>query len=161
MIPSPKVDRYDTTPTMATREITEAVLSNLEKFDVIIANFAAPDMVAHTGNYEATVAAIEATDAAVGQIADAIKSKNGLLIVTADHGNAEAITNAATGERAKEHSANPVPCILMGQAPKVAHTKLTDLTNLKPSGLLSDVAPTILAILGIAKPPEMTGLSLV
>jgi len=129
-------------------------------------NFANADMVGHTGNLKATVTAIEVIDECLGAIVASVLAHKGAVLITADHGNAESMLDLANGTIDKEHSNNPVPCIIIskgleGTASGFADRAIgKDLSILEPSGLLSDVAPTVLALLGIAKPPEMTGNSL-
>ena len=151
LIPSPKVETYDMKPEMSAYEVTDKVLEaiNSEKYDNIILNFANPDMVGHTGNIEAAEKAIEAVDECVGKIVDAINKNNGVLLITADHGNAEQMVDYKTGEPFTSHTTNPVPLILVG------------MENVKiKNGKLADLAPTMLDIMGLEKPSEMTGESL-
>lgn len=168
IIASPNVTSYDQKPEMATYQITDRILKEIEtsNYDVIIANFANPDMVAHTGNMPATIKAIESVDDCVEKIVTAVLKKNGCVLITADHGNAEEVKNLQTGEMDKEHSTNPVPFYVIakhlegipgpsGDAPN------GDLSLLPPIGMLADVAPTMLALLGIDPPEGMTGHSLI
>lgn len=151
LIPSPKVETYDMKPEMSAYEVTDKVLEaiNSEKYDNIILNFANPDMVGHTGNIEAAEKAIAAVDECVGKIVDAINKNNGVLLITADHGNAEQMVDYKTGEPFTSHTTNPVPLILVG------------MENVKiKNGKLADLAPTMLDIMGLEKPSEMTGESL-
>ncbi len=163
LIPSPRDVPYDQKPEMSGRQITEKILQDLEagKHDVIIANYANADMVGHTGNLPAIVKAVEYVDGWIGQIAEAVLAVNGLLVVTADHGNAEQSMNLQTGVIDKEHTTNPVPFLIVGKEWE-GHGGLAgrDLSAVTPVGFLSDVAPTILALLGIPKPAEMTGRTL-
>jgi 2,3-bisphosphoglycerate-independent phosphoglycerate mutase len=152
VIPSPKVPSYDQIPQMASDEITDAVIKNLDSYDFIVLNYACPDMVGHTGNLRATIKACEAVDNGLGKIYDEIKKTNGLLIVTADHGNAEQMVNPRTGEPDTEHTNNPVPFLITGN-PALG-------LKLRNNGKLADVAPTILSLLGLSVPPEMTGETL-
>lgn len=168
IIPSPKVASYDTEPEMSTGKITDRIVEEIraQKYDVIIANFANADMVGHTGNFEATKTAVENIDRNIGKIAAAILEANGALIITADHGNAEEVKNLQTGAIDKEHSTNPVPLIIVGQPWKGKESPAGpvpegDLSLMSPVGVLADVAPTMLAILGVPQPPEMTGSALV
>lgn len=168
MIASPNVDSYDKRPEMSAREITkkalEAIASDL--YDFIAINFANADMVGHTGNLKATLFAVETIDECLKRIVDATLIKRGAVLITADHGNAESMLDLSSGMINKEHTNNPVPCIIISSeleglsfgATNIAHGK--DLSVLKPSGLLSDVAPTLLTLMGLPKPPEMTGSSL-
>jgi 2,3-bisphosphoglycerate-independent phosphoglycerate mutase len=168
IIPSPRVASYDKTPAMSAPELTKRVLKEIasQTYDVIIVNFANPDMVGHTGNFEATVKANEVVDASVGKIVDATLAKGGVVFLTADHGNSEEVKNLRTGDIDKEHSTNPVPFLVMGKLfegmPSPAgELPEGDLSLVSPVGMLADVAPTILSVLGIPQPSEMTGQSLV
>jgi len=123
-------------------------------------------MVGHTGNLSATIKACEAVDTAVGNIVDHALAKGGAVVITADHGNAEEVFNLQTGEKDKEHSTNPVPIFIiaqdfLGQAGISGDPLEGDLSLLQPAGMLADVAPTILKLLGIDQPEEMTGKSLI
>lgn len=155
IIASPKVATYDLKPEMATAEISAAAVQNIgeHKYQFYIINIACPDMVAHSGNIEATEKAVLAADQAVGEIFEAVKAVGGVLVVTADHGNAEELLNTETGLMDTEHSINPVPLIIAGD--KLGEYK--ELTN----GVLADLAPTILKLMGINQPPEMTGRALI
>ena len=136
-----------------------------QKYDFAVVNFANADMVGHTGNTDATVAAIEAVDKCLGQISDLVLSIGGALVVTADHGNAEELTNLETKDKDKEHSNNPVPCNIvkkdMAGVNVVGEESDHDLSVVPPTGILADVAPTILKIMEIEKPDEMTGAELI
>ena len=153
LIPSPKVETYDLQPEMSAYIVTDKVVEAIEseKYDCIILNYANPDMVGHTGNLDAAIKAIEAIDKCVGRVLKAINEKHGNLIITADHGNAEQMIDYNTGEPHTAHTTNDVPLILV-----------TDLENikLKDGGKLADLAPTILDLMNIEKPEEMTGESL-
>jgi 2,3-bisphosphoglycerate-independent phosphoglycerate mutase len=150
LIASAKVATYDLEPAMRAAEIAECAAEAIEsgKFGVIVMNFANPDMVGHTGNLEATVQAVEASDAALGVVIAALARRGGVALITADHGNAEQMADPATGQPHTAHTTNPVPLILYD---------LNFKGHLKNGGTLSDVAPTFLALLGVAAPPEMTG----
>ena len=151
LVPSPKVETYDMKPEMSAYEVTEKVVDaiNAEKYDTIILNFANPDMVGHTGNLEAAEKAIEAVDTCVGKIIEALNKHNGVALITADHGNAEQMIDYKTGEPFTSHTTNPVPLILYG------------MENVKiKNGKLADLAPTMLDIMNLEKPKEMTGESL-
>ncbi len=168
IIPSPQVATYDQAPAMSAYEITKEVIRVIdgEEYDCIFLNFANPDMVGHTGNLKATIEAIEIVDECLQKIADHTLAKNGVLVVTADHGNAEEVTNVQTGAMDKEHSTNPVPLIIIGNqyrglAGPAGDPPNGDLSLMPPVGMLSDVAPTILRLLEIEQPPEMTGRPLV
>jgi 2,3-bisphosphoglycerate-independent phosphoglycerate mutase len=167
IIPSPKVSSYDKEPAMSASAITKDVIRAIEsdEYDVIIVNFANPDMVAHTGNLSATIEAIEVVDKSLGAIADHVLAKEGLLLITADHGNGEEVKNLITGEKDKEHSTNPVPLYIVGneyrgKAGPAGDPPEGDLSLMHPVGMLADVAPTMLKLLGIEQPSEMTGRAL-
>ena len=151
LVPSPKVETYDLKPEMSAIEVTDKVVEaiNSKKYDVIILNYANPDMVGHTGNLEAAVKAIETIDSCVQRVVEAVESQDGTLLITADHGNAEQMVDAKTGEPHTAHTTNPVPLMLVG------------MENVKlKSGKLADLAPTMLDIMGLEKPEQMTGESL-
>jgi 2,3-bisphosphoglycerate-independent phosphoglycerate mutase len=138
---------------------------NSGQYGFIVVNFANPDMIGHTGNMPATIKAVEIVDECVGKIADLVLSINGLLIITADHGNAEAKIEPATGEVSKEHSANPVPLIIAANDLPASvlqryRVPMRDLSTLTPVGVLADIAPTILALVGLPQPASMTGHNL-
>ncbi len=149
LIASPKVATYDLKPEMSAIEVKDEMLSRVasDKYDVIILNFANCDMVGHTGVFDAAVKAVETVDTCVGEVVDAVKEKGGVVLITADHGNADKMLDA-DGGAFTAHTTNPVPLILVG-----------DDRDLKP-GRLADLAPTMLEILGIEKPADMTGESL-
>ncbi len=151
LVPSPKVETYDLKPEMSAYEVTEKVVEAIDsdKYDCIILNYANPDMVGHTGNLEAAVKAIEAVDECVGKVVDIVNKKEGRLLITADHGNAEQMIDYKTGEPHTAHTTNPVPLILVGM----------EGVKLK-NGKLADLAPTMLDIMNLEKPEEMTGESL-
>jgi 2,3-bisphosphoglycerate-independent phosphoglycerate mutase len=153
MVPSPKVATYDLQPEMSAPELTAKAVAAIQtqKFDLIILNFANPDMVGHTGVLAAAIKAVETVDVGLGAIADAVLAQGGTLLVTADHGNCEMMRDPETGRPHTAHTLNPVPVLLAG-AP--AGTRLRD-------GSLADIAPTLLALLGIAQPAAMTGRSLI
>ncbi len=151
LIPSPKVATYDLKPEMSAYEVADECVRRIESgvYDVIILNFANCDMVGHTGIFEAAVAAVEAVDACVGKVLDAIARQGGVALVTADHGNAEQML-AGDGSVQTAHSTNPVPLILVGGD-----------AGLKESGRLADLAPTMLDLMGLDIPSEMTGESMI
>ena len=153
LIPSPKVETYDMQPEMSANEITSNVLKAIEseKYDCIILNYANPDMVGHTGSLEATIKAIETIDNCVEKVVRAINKKHGNLIITADHGNAEQMIDYKTGEPHTAHTTNLVPLIVITENEKL---------KLKNDGKLADLAPTILDLMNIEIPDEMTGESL-
>lgn len=167
IIPSPKVSAYNEAPEMSAPEITKAAIKAIESdaYDVIFMNYANADMVGHTGDLAATVKGIETIDAGFGQIAERVLAKDGVLLITADHGNAEEKINLQTQQMSKEHTTNPVPFLLVGkpyrgQAGPGGDPPNGDLSLLPPVGMLADVAPTVLKILEIDLPSEMTGRSL-
>lgn len=155
LISSPKVATYNLQPEMSAPEVTQKVLEKLREniYDVIILNFANPDMVGHTGMFEATVKAVEAVDSCLGDIYAEMQKIEGTLLVTADHGNAEAKVDLATGLSLTAHSTNSVPFILADEKFKGQ--------KLREGGALCDIAPTILDLLNVTKPEEMTGKSLI
>ena len=154
LVPSPKVATYDQKPEMSVFEVTDKVVDAIgsKKFDVIIMNIANPDMVGHTGVMDAAVTAVHDTDLAVGRILDAVQKVDGVALITADHGNCELMFDPKTNQPHTAHTTNPVPLILVD--PEKRFGKLRD------GGALENVAPTILRILGIDKPKEMTADSL-
>lgn len=167
IVPSPQVAKYNEKPEMSSYEITDRVLKAIQSnnYDAIIINYAAPDMVAHTGDFEATVKAHEAVDECLGKIADAVLKKGGALLVTADHGNSEEVSNLQTGEVDKEHSTNPVPFLIIsneleGRSGPTGDIPNGDLSLVQPVGTLADVAPTMLDIMGLEPSPQMTGTPL-
>ena len=151
LIASPKVATYDMQPEMSAYEVKDNVIERIEKdmYDVIILNFANCDMVGHTGDFDAAVKAVKAVDDCVGQVIDKIIEKGGVALITADHGNADLMWNEEQGV-VTAHSTNPVPLIIIGE----------DNIKLK-EGRISDLCPTMLDIMGIEKPAEMTGTSLI
>ena len=152
LIPSPKVATYDMQPEMSAYLVAEECvdLINKDKYDCIILNFANCDMVGHTGVFEAAVKAVEAVDECLGKVVDAIMEKGGKVLVTADHGNADCMIDPDTNEIFTAHTTNPVPFILIG----AGDVKLR-------KGKLADLAPTMLDLMGLSKPSEMTGESLI
>jgi 2,3-bisphosphoglycerate-independent phosphoglycerate mutase len=152
MVPSPKVATYDLQPEMSAPELTakavEAIRSG--KYDLIVLNYANPDMVGHTGSLAAAIKAVETVDAGLGRIAEAVEKSGGALLVTADHGNCEMMRDPETGGPHTAHTTNPVPLILLGARNRAL---LTD-------GRLADIAPTLLELMDLPKPAEMTGVSL-
>ena len=151
LIPSPKVETYDMKPEMSAYEVTDKVVEAIkeQKYDTIILNYANSDMVGHTGNLDAAVKAVEAVDECVGRVVEAIEEVGGVLLITADHGNSEQMIDYKTGEPHTAHTTNPVPFVLVGIDAKLKQ------------GRLADLAPTMLDIMGIKKPEEMTGESLI
>jgi 2,3-bisphosphoglycerate-independent phosphoglycerate mutase len=154
LVPSPKVATYDLQPEMSAPEVTDKLVAAIEsgKFDLIVVNFANGDMVGHSGIFEAAVKAAEAVDAALGRLAEAVTAAGGTLLITADHGNVEQMRDPVTGEPHTAHTTLPVPVILVNPPPGVASIG---------DGALSDIAPTLLGLLGLAVPGVMTGHSLI
>ena len=152
LVPSPKVETYDMKPEMSAYEVTEKVVEAIksQKYDSIILNFANPDMVGHTGSIEAAIKALETIDECVEKVVKAIESVNGILLITADHGNVEQMIDYKTGEPHTAHTTNPVPLAVIG----IGNKKLKE-------GRLADLAPTMLDLMGLEKPEEMTGESLI
>lgn len=161
IVPSEKIARLEEHPEMMARALTDRALSALteQSFDFILINYANPDMVAHTGNYDATIAAIRTVDRELKRLVDETSRAGHTLIVTADHGNAEELLDLKTGKTQTEHDLNPVPFYIVDK--KMRKAKPIPLYGEPVNiGLLSDVAPTILKLMGLPQPPEMTGLSL-
>ena len=154
MVPSPDVPYYDQAPAMSSGVITDRVIADLEnhRHDIIVLNYANLDMVAHTGNLAASIAALEATDSCIARLEEAVLRQHGILFVTADHGNIEELLNEHTGEVDTEHSTNPVAFYIINQS--------EEIPTLRSGGKLGDVAPTMLALMHVPQPPEMTGRSL-
>ncbi|MEX0870081.1 MAG: 2,3-bisphosphoglycerate-independent phosphoglycerate mutase [Candidatus Spechtbacterales bacterium] len=159
LIPSMGTPHYDAAPEMQVYNITQKVLENIEDYDFILINFANADMLAHTGKFDAAVEGIEAIDANVSTLVEASKRFNFSLLITADHGNAEQMRELKTGRAITRHSTNPVPFYLVD--PAFPRTVYDPLYKRKATGVLADVAPTVLKIMGIDIPPEMTGKPLV
>ena len=151
MVPSPKVATYDLQPEMSAPELTAKAVEAIDsgRYDLVVLNFANPDMVGHTGVLAAAIKAVETVDAGLGAIAEAVQRQGGALLVTADHGNAELMVDPQTGKPHTAHTTNVVPLMLIGGQAKV----LAD-------GRLADISPTLLALMGLAQPAEMTGQSL-
>ena len=167
LIPSPHVPSYDRKPAMAVREITDRLVKELTKgtYDFYVVNFANADMVAHTGNMQATIEALEILDECINQVVEATLGMNGVLFITADHGNAEELLNLQTGSIDKEHSTNPVPLIALANSwkdnsPYIIPGGMEALDMAQPVGILADVAVTILETMGLPVPEEMTGRNL-
>ena len=153
LVPSPKVPTYDLKPEMSAPEVTDKLVEAIGsgKFDLIVVNYANSDMVGHTGNFDAAIKAIEAVDACLGRLMEAVKKAGGALFITADHGNAEQMFDEKSHQKHTQHTLNRVPALLFG-APAAVRS-LSD-------GKLADVAPTMLALMGLPQPKEMTGHSL-
>jgi len=152
MVASPKVATYDLQPEMSAAELTDKAVAAIgtAKYDLIVLNFANPDMVGHTGVLQAAIKAVETVDTALGRIAEAVRHQGGALLVTADHGNCELMKDPATGGPHTSHTTNPVPVVLLGGGATALH-----------NGRLADVTPTLLELMGLSKPAEMTGASLI
>ncbi len=168
IIPSPKVASYDQAPEMSAEKVTDRVVEEIQSnaYDFIAVNLANPDMVAHTGDMAASVKADEEVDACLGRIIPTTLEHGGVVFLTADHGNAEELKNLRTGDIDKEHSTNPVPFLVIGKAfegkPGIAgEVPNGDLSLMPPVGMLADVAPTILKVMNLPQPPQMTGQALV
>lgn len=156
IVPSPKVATYDLKPEMSSIELTDSVLNKLKMsgdFKFVLINFAAPDMVGHTGNIGSAVKACQTVDECVARLANYCLAYDGALLITADHGNCEQMIDAQSGQIETEHSSNPVPLIIITK-------DLMGMGQSLPGGVLADVAPTILNLLGIAVPTQMTGRNL-
>src|SRR6056297_1710820 len=152
MAASPKVPTYDQKPEMSALEVTDKLVEAIgTDYDLIVVNYANPDMVGHTGDLKAAIAACEAVDNSLGRVLEALETAGGAMVVTADHGNCEVMIDPETGGPHTAHTVNPVPVILVG-GPGGAH--------LRDGGRLADLAPTVLALMGLPQPPEMTGESL-
>jgi 2,3-bisphosphoglycerate-independent phosphoglycerate mutase len=152
MVPSPKVATYDLQPEMSAAELTTTTLERLrlQVDDFVLINFANPDMVGHTGVLEAAIRACEASDRGLGVLVDEVVQQGGMAVILADHGNAEQMVDE-TGAPHTAHTTNPVPCVLVGAPAGL---------SLRDGGVLGDVAPTVLQLLGLQQPPQMTGRSL-
>jgi len=152
MVPSPKVATYDLQPEMSAPELTDKAVTaiNSGKYDLIVLNYANPDMVGHTGSLPAAIKAVETVDTGLGRIAEAIEKAGGALLVTADHGNSELMRDPETGGPHTAHTTNPVPLMLVGGRNR----------GLAAEGRLADLAPTLLELMELPKPKEMTGASL-
>ena len=151
MVPSPKVATYDLQPEMSAPELTDKAVAAIDsaKYDLIVLNFANPDMVGHTGSLPAAITAVETVDTGLAKIADAIRRQHGAMLVTADHGNCELMKDPVTGGPHTAHTTNPVPVVLVAD----------EKASLR-EGRLADIAPTLLELMGLPKPAEMTGTSL-
>lgn len=152
LVPSPQVATYDLQPEMSAPEVTDKLLGAIysQQYDLIVCNFANPDMVGHTGNLPAAIEAIETVDICLGRVAQAMRSIGGEMIITADHGNAECMEDHVNHQPHTQHTTNPVPLIYVGRPATLAET-----------GALSDIAPTLLHMMGVPQPTEMTGRPLV
>lgn len=153
LVPSPKVATYDLQPEMSAREVTDKLVDAIDSgvYDLIVVNYANTDMVGHTGDMNAAIKAVETVDTCLGRLQEAVLRAGGVMLVTADHGNAEMMADPASGQAHTAHTMNRVPVILVGAE---------DIRSIK-SGRLADLAPTLLELMGIRQPPEMTGVSLI
>ncbi len=151
LVPSPLVATYDLQPEMSAGEVTDRLVEAIGsgKYDVIVCNYANPDMVGHTGNFPAAVRAIEAIDESLGRIAAALEAAGGEALITADHGNAEQMRGKKTGQAHTAHTSNPVPLLYIGRPAQLQE------------GVLADVVPSLIAVMGLSQPGEMTGHSLI
>jgi 2,3-bisphosphoglycerate-independent phosphoglycerate mutase len=151
MVPSPKVATYDLKPEMSAPRLTDKAVEAIRsgRYDLIVLNYANPDMVGHTGSLPAAVKAVEAVDTGLGRIAEAVATAGGALLVTADHGNCETMRDPVTGGPHTAHTTNPVPVLLLGGG-----------SVSLASGRLADIAPTLLELMEMPTPVEMTGRSL-
>jgi 2,3-bisphosphoglycerate-independent phosphoglycerate mutase len=152
LVPSPKVATYDLKPEMSAFEVTDKLVAAIasKRFHAIVCNYANADMVGHTGNLDAATRAIETLDQCLGKAIDAMRQCGGEVLVTADHGNAEMMQDASTQQAHTAHTTNVVPLLYVGRPAEMA-----------PTGALSDIAPTLLAMMGLPQPPEMTGKALI
>jgi 2,3-bisphosphoglycerate-independent phosphoglycerate mutase len=151
LVPSPKVATYDLKPEMSAPEVTDRLVAAIEsgKYDAIVCNYANGDMVGHTGDFAAAVKAVETLDSCIGRVVTAARRAGGEVVITADHGNAEMMHDPATGQPHTAHTLNLVPFVYVGRPVRVTG-----------KGALQDIAPTLLALMGLPKPREMTGRSL-
>jgi len=165
LIPSLAIANFADQPEMSAPQVAQKVLEAIsqDKYSFIIVNFANPDMVGHTGNLEATIKSLETLNNLLQEIVPLALEKNWTILITSDHGNAEEMINERTGEIDKEHSTNPVPFIVVDKEKEGGSivTSQDQLAQMTPAGILADVSPTILKIMGIPKPKEMTGIPLV
>lgn len=168
LVPSPLIDNYTKKPEMSSQELTRRVVEAIksDNYDFIVVNYPNADMLGHIGDINAAVEGIEAIDKSLEMLYKSVLSKNGVLIITADHGNVESLYDMQTGQKDKEHTSNPVPFILVGKDFRGKNFEWSeisghDLSLAKPQGILADIAPTILQIMNIDKPSEMTGISLI
>ncbi len=160
LIPSPKVATYDLKPEMSAVELTDNAVKKIEsgKYDFVLLNYANPDMVGHTGVFEAAKKAVETVDWGVGKLLEAVKNQKGVAIITADHGNAETMIDPKSGGPWTAHTTNLVPCIICDPTGQL---KNRGKIKLREKGILADIAPTVLDLMGLEQPREMTGASLI
>jgi 2,3-bisphosphoglycerate-independent phosphoglycerate mutase len=156
LVPSPKVATYDLKPEMSACELAEVVINRIHSHDddFILVNFANPDMVGHTGVLEAAIRAVQTVDECAGRVVTAVNAKGGVALVTADHGNCEMMVDLKTGNPHTYHTTQPVSFLVIGGK------EGNNYHWLRPRGILADAAPTVLHLLGIPQPSEMTGRSL-
>jgi 2,3-bisphosphoglycerate-independent phosphoglycerate mutase len=153
LIPSPKVATYDLKPEMSAQEVTDALVGAIvgDRYDAIVCNYANADMVGHTGKYDAAVRAVETLDHCLGRVVEALQRVGGEMLITADHGNVEQMVDEEAGQPHTAHTNNMVPLIYVGSR----------RATLRADGALCDLAPTLLQMMGLAQPQEMTGRSLI
>lgn len=163
LIDSQKVKSFDKVPEMSAEKITDAILENIQKYDFILANFANGDMVGHTGNFASAIKALEYVDFCIGRVASVVLDSGGVLVVTADHGNVEEKIYSRSGELRTKHNLNPVPFFIVAEDLKLKNPR-SESEILKKheetKGVLIDIAPTVLELLGLPKHPSMTGINL-
>lgn len=159
LVPSRGGPHYEKNPEMEAYEITQKILENIQHFDFFLINFANADIMGHTGNIDSVVKGIESIDANISALLEAIKKFDITLVITADHGNAEGMRNLKTGEIQTKHTGNPVPLYIIDEDYRLTNYKT--LHNKKPTGILADVAPTILKLMNIKAPSDMTGKPLI
>ena len=152
LIPSPRIATYDLKPEMSAPEVTDRLVTAIRSgnYDLIICNYANADMVGHTGDMDATMRALEALDTCLGQVEGAIREVGGEMLITADHGNAEMMADPATGQPHTAHTTGPVPLVYVGREAEI-----------REGGRLCDIAPTVLGLMGLRQPEEMTGEPLI
>jgi 2,3-bisphosphoglycerate-independent phosphoglycerate mutase len=157
LVPSPKVATYDLQPEMSAPELTDKLVAAIDgdAFDFVVVNYANCDMVGHTGDLRAAIKAVETVDACIGRVAASVEAKGGALLITADHGNCECMRDPESGQPMTAHTLNPVPVWLVGDTVPGRNAPI-----LLADGVLADVAPTLLELMGLGQPPEMTGRSL-
>ncbi|MBI2637855.1 MAG: sulfatase-like hydrolase/transferase, partial [Candidatus Sungbacteria bacterium] len=163
LIPSPRTSHFEEVPEMNAEGVKEAVLSGFTSFDFILANFANADMVGHTGNFEAVRKAVEVLDQKIGAVVERVLSSDAVLILTGDHGNAEQKVNTISGEILTKHTLNAVPFFIVAKELKFQKERTPAEIRVRRraiGGVLTDIAPTVLELLGIEKPAEMIGKSL-
>lgn len=163
LVPSPQVSSYDLSPEMSSASVTEKIIQGIrsQKYDFILVNYANADMIGHTGNFDATIKAVQAVDHCVGEVAKTVLDQGGALIITSDHGNAEVMLDPKTGEKVTEHSSNPVPCFFITPDNKKERTENQIMRHQNMvDGMLVDIAPTVLDLMNLPIPQEMVGNSL-